>query len=198
MRIPWLQEGKDPDYEKYRRYGMDTVSRSIRDPKTTPAALLEDKAQGFKTGVYFAWNWYPNLSGKMLAVVVSRELEALAPGTQPDDPRVCANIESHNVNYVLAFFTEWRQRRQKRLTDFALENHQAGLFNAAAVGTLIACNVLIVPEQYEGNMEPVAGMESMRDWLDVGMPAPRIYGFYDGAHLPNWWQGYCFDEGRLP
>jgi hypothetical protein len=215
MNACWIDEHQSADYAKLAHYGIDTPSFSIRESLVAPM-LAEAHRRTGKGSVYFAWNWYPGLSGSTLADVVSHELEgiigdlsALGVPTTPEFPGVCANLEddaklqgSAWVAYVVAFCSRWRQHRQKRATDWAFAAHKAGLFagNAAAVAAIAAARVGVVTELYAGaDWREQDGLTLALDLVKVGFPASLIHGFYDGARpLPQWWDGYVFTQGRLP
>ena len=192
----WVDEGNDPDYDKLAAHGISGVSLSIRE--ATPEKLADVAAHGFQTGVYFAWNWYPDATAAQLADTISAALQHLAPNSPPEQPRVCCDIETHDTEYLLAFFRRWRQHRPRRLTDFALEGFQGGIFSAAAVRELVALKVNMVPSNYTGSMAAFAADRVALDLAARGFPTDLLFGFYDGAALPINWQGYVFTQGRLP
>lgn len=215
MNAWWIDEGNGADWTKARQYGLDAPYFSIRDVNVV-TYLADAHAHTGKGGVYFAWNWYPNLSGRTLADVVSHELETIIEGleakaidTPAAFPAVCANLEDDAnlqgdawVDYVVAFCQRWRQHRQKRVTDWAFSAHKAGLFASrpSAVSAISSAIVGVVTELYAGaNYYPQDGVRLALDLVQVGFPASLIHGFYDGAKpLPEWWDGYVFTQGRLP
>lgn len=192
----WVDEGNDPDYGKIAEVGISGISLSLRE--ATPERLAAIETHGFQTGVYFAQNWYPKAGAVELADIVSGKLQAIAPGSAPDKPRVCCDIELHDTAFLVGFFNRWRAHRPRRLTDLALEGLQGGLFSRETVDALVNLEVNIVPSNYTGSMQPLAADRVALDLADRGFPTDRLFGFYDGAALPINWQGYVFTQGRLP
>jgi len=211
----WIDEGNAADWTKAAKYGLTAPYFSIRD--TNVAHYLADAhTRTGQGGVYFAWNWYPALSGRTAADVQSRELDGiiadlaqLGVPTGPAFPAVCANLEDDAtlqgdawVEYVVAWVRRWRQHRPKRLTDWAFAAHKAGLFagKPAAVAAIAAARVGVVTELYAGaDYREQDGLRLALDLVSVGFPGWLVHGFYDGARpLPEWWDGYVFTQGRLP
>lgn len=200
-RAVWVDAGSNVDKAKLARYGIDSPYFDPRDPRVTPAFLDTVKAQGFKPGLYFAWNWYPVTTGAAFADTVDAELRQLG---WAGNPPVCIDIEKGDgltdtnvVAYVVSFFQRWRQLRPKRETDYTLEGFQGGLFTPAAVRAIVAANVQVCPQFYAGNMSAL-GHSPTVDLLMAGFPGERLDGMYDAAALPWRWRGYAFTQGRLP
>src|SRR5205823_14651178 len=100
-------------------HGIDSAYFDIRDPRVTRAYLDNVKAQGFAPGVYAAWNWNQAWTGAAFADWLSARIQALGISPSvPDYPRVLVDMETHAVNYILAFFRRWRQLRALRTTDW--------------------------------------------------------------------------------
>jgi hypothetical protein len=165
----------------------------------TLAYLESVKAKGLKPGIYAAWNWDAKLfgGGAQFADWLSAELKRIGPGTPKDFPKVCVDIETHDVGYMLAFFKRWRELRPARLTDFTLEGFQGGLFSLDDVQAILHAHVGIVPQFYRGNMEPHEHGVT-QEMLMAGFPGSVLRGFYDAAALPYRWDGYAYTQGRLP
>lgn len=197
MNACWTPEGNDPGYAKLRANGIDTICRSIRDTRSSLDALNSDRAAGFASCVYFAANWW-NDTGRELADRINTYYSARYPNTPPDFPMLCANLETE-LEYVSEFLVRWRQHRPKRVTDWALEGHKGGLFTPTFVSVVAPRVRFVVPELYNGAMTEVWDSLAMaKDLVAAGVPLAQILPFYDAAHLPAWWQGYAFHEGRLP
>ncbi len=198
MRAIWVDEGNDPAYDKLRAHGIDAIYLAMRDPRVTLAYLEGVRAQGFRVGVYFAQDWYTYQSGALLADRISHDLTTIAPAGGPDFPCVCADIETHDVGFILAFLKRWREHRQKRVTDWALEGFQGGLFSPTDVIHIAAANVGVIASTYTGSMQPLAADRVALDLVTHSFPPAMLYGFYDAAVLPLEWSGYAFTQGRLP
>lgn len=208
VRNLWVDANNDLDPAKAKANAITAAYFDIRDPRVTLNYLKAVLAEGFAPGVYAAWNWpeipydppyIGTLKGRIFATWLSAELERIAPGTPPDLPAVCIDIETHDVPFIVGCLQQWRKHRPHRMTDWTLENHQGGLFKPADVLHITAAVRYTVPQCYEGaNMRPVSSLESARDLAAAGFPWPFLVGFYDAAALPDWWQGYAFTQGRLP
>ena len=199
MRAVWVDAGTDADYTKLRGYAITSPYYACTDPRVTRAYLDGVRAAGFHPGIYAAWNWQPNLDGTEFAEWLSSELARITEGTNtPDHPRVCIDIETHDIAYIIAFLHRWRRLRPHKTTDWTLEPFQGGLFGPVSVSAIHQAEVGIVPQHYTGSMEPVAADRVVLDLVRAGFYSTRLWGFYDGAHLPRRWEGYIFTEGRLP
>ena len=197
----WVDNGTDVNVPKLAQYGIDAPYFDPRDPRVTATYLENVKGQGYKPGLYFAWNWYAVQSPESLAKVISDAVSAVG---WFGNPPVCIDIEKGHgltdasyVPYVVAFFKRWRQLRPHRETDYTLEGFQGGLFAPTAVQAIVAANVQVCPQFYAGNMTAL-GHSPMLDLLMAGFPGSRLDGMYDAAALPYRWRGYAFTQGRLP
>lgn len=198
MRAVWVDEGNDADLNKLRRYGITSPYYAIRDPRVTKEYLRNVRAQQFAPGVYVAPNWYPDMSGPQFAELVHSLIGQRYPGTAAGFPKVCVDIETHNVSYITGFLIRWRQLRPTRVTDWTFEPFQGGLFAPLDVQIIVESGVGIVPQLYYGDMSLVAADRVVIDLWAHGFPYSSMLGFYDAAHLPQGWQGYAFTQGRLP
>jgi len=195
MRAIWIDEGSDADYAKLRAHGMITSPYfSLRDPRVTRSYLDAVAAEGFTPGLFAAYNWYPTLDGAGFAEKCDAELKRIGWLNPP----LCADIETHDVVYILAFLKRWRELRPKRLTFWTLEGFQGGLFAPADVLAINAARVHVVPQHYTGDMRPLAADRIAIDLIARGFDILRLWGFYDAASLPGRWEGFAFTQGRLP
>jgi hypothetical protein len=198
MRAIWVDEGNDANFAKLRQYGITSPYYAIRDPRVTKSYLQAVRAQGFPPGVYVAPNWYPDMPGPAFAEFVDGLMTERYPSTGATFPKVCVDIETHNVPYITGFLKRWRELRPTRVTDWTLEPFQGGLFDPLAVAIIIESGVGIVPQNYFGDMSAAAADRVAIDLIVRGFPPTSMLGFYDAAALPGRWQGYAFTQGRLP
>ena len=196
FRALWIYAGNDAPYAKFKAAGVTDVYFDIREPRLSRNYFDAVATHGLGVGVYAAWNWWPNLTGEQFATKVSQRLEDIAPTTPPVYPKVCLDIETHSVPWIIAALTQWRKHRPGRVTDWTLESFQGGLFRPADVLSIEGRVRYTVPQFYVGDMAPVAGLESARNLADAGFDWGHIVGFYDATALPEWWQGYAL--GTLP
>ncbi len=195
MRAVWIDEGTDADRAKLRTHGITAPYFSVRDPRVTSDYLDAAATEGFRPGLYAAYNWYPWHDGVGFAEKCDAELRRIA---WRGNPPLCADIETHDVAYILAFLKRWRELRPKRLTYWTLEGFQGGLFSPANVSAINAASVGVVPQHYTGDMRPLAADRIAIDLIARGFHILRLWGFYDGAALPERWEGFVFTQGRLP
>ena len=183
------------EVDKLRRYQIPHPYYShFFNPEVTAEHLQSIANQGFKPGIYSAWNWYPDASGKEYAEIVHSELLRIG---WKGNPPVCIDIETHDVGYILDCLTRWRQLRPTRPTAWTFEGYQGGLFSPAVIEKLVKLNVRFVPQLYRGDMTPHEHSPIL-DLLIQGFPGNRIDGFYDAARLPHNWRGFAFTQARLP
>lgn len=203
MRAVWVDAGSDPDYAKLSHYGISAAYFDPRDPRVSRdyLAAAAEIPPLRSVGLYFAWNWYPTLTGAQFAEKVSGTLDNLHVGAKV---AVCLDIEKGSglddatyVPYVLACLARWRELRPTRLTSYTLEGMQGGLFDKAAVQAINAAKVRVCPQFYTGSMEPLAHGVTL-DLLMAGFVGTRQFGMYDAAALPWRWRGFAFTQGRLP
>src|SRR4249920_1088062 len=198
MRAVWTDAGNDADPVKLHTYGIDSPYFAVTDPRVTLAYLRSVQAAGFQPGVYAAWNWQPGLGGPAFASWLSAQLERVAPDTSREFPKVCVDIETHDVAYIRAFLRRWRQLRPHRVTDWTLEGFQGGLFSPMDVIAIAAANVGVIPQLYGGAGGTIqfqrAADRVALDLVEHSFPPARIFGFYDAAALPERWEGYAFTQ----
>lgn len=111
--------------------------------------------------------------------------------------------ERHDPTFVLDFLHEWRALRPTRETAWTLEGLQGGWFSPELVKAVRDDPKLtVVPYGYYD-----AGGQSMLphdldlvrcNVANAGVPLSRVAVFYDGARLPQWWDGCVFTMERLP
>lgn len=201
LRACWVDAGNDPDPVKLKAHGVTAPVFDIREPRLNLRYLTTWRAQFAAVGVYAAWNWNSALTGPEFATWVSRRLQVIAPNTAPDFPFVCLDMETDNVAYLTGASVQWRKHRPDRVTDWTLEGHKGGIFtdHPAARIILSADFRYIVPQCYNGALTQLWDTFAMtKDLVDAGFPFQSIRPFYDAAHLPEWWDGYAFTQGRLP
>lgn len=189
----WIDEGHPLDAQRLRQHGIVGAYFSHRFDNATKEKLAAAASAGFQVGIYSAWNWYDQLSGAEYAQFLSDELRRIA---YVGNPQVCVDIETHDVDYIMAFFAKWRQVRPGRPTQFTFEGWQGGLYSPANVHQLVAYNLRFVPQLYRGDMSDVEHSPVI-DLLMSGFPGDRIDGFYNAAHLPYRWRGFAFTQATL-
>lgn len=204
MKACWIDHGQTVDAAKLRKHGINEVLVPTQDSPAANKTYLEAvNALGFKVGLFVAWSWFPGLSGKQFAEKVHSELLRIGwngnPKVQVDIEKGAGLHDGNYVDYVVAFMRRWRELRPTRETDFTLEALQGGLFNGRgdAVQAIIDANVRIIPQYYTGDMRPIAADVALKDLLLYGFPGERIRGYYDGARLPEAWDGVAWSQGRL-
>lgn len=202
FRACWIDQGNGPDYAKFAANAITWPYFDIRDPRLTPAYLdgVIAHAGIDGAGVYVAWNW-PELAGKTPAQVADWiDLRLRAIGWLGNPP-VCFDAETDNTGYVAETLRVFRVLRPKRTIDYTLEGHKGGIWSGAVVARQIVSAVCryVVPQCYNGAMTQTWDTYAMTaDLVSAGFPFAELRPFYDAAHLPVWWSGYAFSQGRLP
>lgn len=201
MRACWIDAGSDPDYPKLAANGITWPYFDIREERLTPDYL--DAVRGHAgiegVGVYAVASWYPSATPEGFANIADQRLRQIG---WRGNPAVMFDIEVADlVAYVLACLGAWRQLRPTRTTDLTIEGHKGALFNAADVINTVAKVRYVVPQCYDGAMNPWDTWAIVADLWAAGFPPAKTCPFYDAAHLLPWWgspAGFAFTQGRLP
>lgn len=195
MNAVWLDEGAAADYPRLKKHGITHIFRSERDPRTTTAALERDRAEGFKCGIYAGHGWYAHLTGPELAVHMTSQWVNL--GGLSRSLAVQFNEEGHDPVRVIAMLKQWRALRPNAATSWTMEGFQGGWIKEIAA-ELKALRVKLVPQAYDGAMNPFDSFGCVRDLTENGIPYDRVEVFYDAARLLRGWRGFAFTQNRLP
>lgn len=198
MRAVWLYPGRQPDHPKLAAAGIDSVYFDIRDPQLSAAYLADVRKSGLEVGVYAVSSWWPELTAAQFAAKTSSLLEQVVPTSPPDFPKVCLDIETKAVAFVLGALRAWRTHRPKRVTDWTLEGHQGGIFTPGQLLAIAGLVRYVVPQAYDANVQPWDAFAMALDLYEHGLPFPKIVPFLSAAHLLPWWQGYAFTQDQLP
>lgn len=187
-----------PDDAKLHVAGVTYPYFDIRDSLLTPGWLDSVKATGGYAGVgfYVAASW-ENWTPAEMATYTDKELKSIGwSGNAP----ICFDVEVDGLaSYCLELMQVWRSLRPKRITDLTIEGHKGGVFGPGQLLRLAGLVRYVVPQCYNGDMTEVWDTYAMSaDLYDAGLPFHSIRPFYDAAHLPEWWSGYAFTQGRLP
>lgn len=192
LKACWIDEGHGVDITKLSKHGITSPYLSPRDKNTTAISLANLVQHGFSPGLYWAWNWY-NGNGADFARQIDIDLHRI--GWQ-GNANVCADIETHDISYLLDFMHTWRLLRPKRNTFLTVEGMQGGLLDSVK-NDIIAGHFILAPQLYDGNMNPLPHSPII-DAMLIGLPSDLIVGMYDAARLPYRWSGFAFTQGRLP
>lgn len=199
MRGVWVDSGNDPVYERLARWGITWVYFPLSDPpRTVRSRLLAARDHGLKGGVYSAWNWYGSPPGGEYADIVDRALRAVAPDATNTWPKVMFDDERHEPRAIEAWLRRWRAVRRNTDTAWTMESMQGGWMDARFVTSVVHAKVRLVPQCYQGAMQPVDTLAAARDLTKRGFPDVLVSPFYDAARLPIGWDGFAFTMGRLP
>ena len=207
MRGTWIDAGSDPTYSVLDAHGITQVCFDIRDPRVTKQYLRNVLAEPEieAVGVYAAWNWqtwwprpyrHPAFTGVQFAEWVAAKVKPLH--MSQDVPFVHLNIETHDVDWILAALTRWRRARARKRTLWTLEGFQGGLFGHADVSEIEALDLEYGPQCYTGSMVRFESAAVVDDFVRHGFSPERIYPFLDGSQMGWEWRGWAFTQGRLP
>lgn len=209
MRICWLNLGEAPDYAKMKRYGVEAPCFDIRDPVLRTQVggrhyldVVDEQVSG-KPRVHVVQSWYPDLGPEAFARVADELLRQVGwfgnPAVELDIEKGAPLTDSTYVDFVRRALREWRRLRPTRETSYTLEGFQGGLFNGRydAVVEIAGKTNHIVPQSYHGDMTPhQAGL--VQNLVDYGFPREKVRVFYDAAITQEPWDGWLFNQSRLP
>jgi len=199
MHAVWIDAGNDPHWERIDKWGIRWLYFPLSDPPAdVRRRLLDTKARGYVGGVYSASNWYGNPPGGDYADIVSRALAALNIPVTNGWPKVQFDDERHEPVTIAAWLERWRELHRYHDTSWTLESMQGGWWSPGFVEAVIEAHVRVVPQCYQGAMQPVDTLAAARDLTRRGLPDALISPFYDAASLPIGWDGFAFTMGRLP
>ncbi len=140
------------------------------------------------------------LDAPTLAQTLSHDLTRLGFGTNssPLSCYVLADIEIHNVTYLLLFLKTWRELRPSRATGWTLEPHQGGWFTPDLVRMLMQSKVTVFPQAFYGDQSPADPDWTRCDVIERGIPRGMVVPVYSALHLPQYWDGIAFRFDQLP
>jgi hypothetical protein len=204
----WVDRNNDAAYHKLEQYEITDPYYDIRDPRLNLTYLNGVVGRGFHPGLYACsqgegWPTPTTMSGPAWADwVYDRVQKVIAPGTMGSYPKVMLNCETHDIGgWIVPMLKRWRTKSPRRETYWTMEGKQGGILGPH-VDAINACNVILVPQGYRGDMElHTAGVAF--ELLRAGFAPSRISMFWDAAHLPyNWGTGaiseFAYTQGRLP
>lgn len=200
MRSLWVDAGNDCDWARAHAHKMTALYYPVNDPiADVKRRVAETKAHGYTPGVYMAWNWpeFAGLSGvdmaeKMHSLVASVEAGGIAVKVQ-------FNNELHDPTLIRGMLSRWRALRPTKDTSWTMEGHQGAWMTPEFVKAIVAARIRLVPQLYNFDMTQIWDSLAMaRDLTKRGFPDSLVSPFYDAAHLPHWWDGFAYTQGRLP
>ena len=126
----------------------------------------------------------------------------IAPGTSGDFPCAHLNAETDDVDWQIAMLKRWRAHLPKRLTVWSPVAHKATLYRAVG-WKLASLNIIVAPQCYVGpDNERVDSANEVQAWVDIGVPAKRVWPFLFGSQLGAWWGevngAVVFTQGQIP
>jgi hypothetical protein len=199
MRSVWVDSGNDPDWESGARHGINGYYIALSDPQWHER-ILDIRNRGYAAGVYAAWNWWGDFTGRGAAFAeeVNGRIREKVKFPKPSWPKVQLDNEDHDMNQILFMLRRWRELWPKQDTSWTMESFQGGLMSPEFVQEVISLRVRVVPQAYTGNMQRMSEDGALRDLLRRGFPEALVTLFYDAAQLPINWDGFAFTQGRLP
>jgi len=210
MRYLWVDSPRDgdgnivgpsatPDYVKAQG---EQINGWYFDMWNVTKAQLQETASHGAVGVYIAGNWVEvkGLSGTDLASLVADRVNALDFGGV-GKPKVQFDLEMKDAKLIGDCFERWRMLQPTRHTSWTMEGHQGGWIKSVPGFTakILKAKVRLVPQCYNAPMTVNWDSHEMaRDLAAAGFPDALISPFHDAKRLPEWWQGFAFQQGRLP
>lgn len=198
MRYLWVDYPDNPWWEAINANGIDGLFFDPRQPRVTKSYLEQIAARGKAVGIYLGHAW--GEFGSTPESFVAKAKQWVAPLRKSNSfPKVQWDLEQHDPHFILRVLQLWRKEFPWQDTSWTLESMQGGWMDTEAfVKPMMACRVRVVPQYFGGAMEPFAADVSFNDLLVRGFDPKIISGCYDAKHLPLWWNGYAFSQGRLP
>lgn len=201
MRALWVDAGNDPDWTKVQNHGITAVYFALSDPpEDWHRRILDARKRGYAAGVYAAWNWWGNFTGRGAAFaeeVNGRILEKVK-WPKPSWPKVQLDNEEHSPDQILAMLRRWREIQPYQDTSWTMESMQGGWMSEDFVAEVVGLRVRVVPQCYTGDMRRVESDIALRNLTRRGFPVSLVTMFYDAAQLGLEWDGFAFTQGRLP
>ena len=204
MRWIWIDAGNDAAWHTLAEHGIAGEFYCGEDPVADVARRLEaSRAHGHVGGIYVAWNWanIPQDGGGFAEWTHEyvQEVEALLPVKSGSYPKVQLNHEGHDPDVILDMLHRWRQLRPTKDTSWSPEGMQGGWMSGLFAAEVKNLKIRVVPQCYNGAMTQVwDSLAVARDLTKRGFPDALVSPFYDAAHLPEYWSGWAFTQGRLP
>jgi hypothetical protein len=194
MNALWIDENTNPDYPRLAGRGLTHLFFAERDPRLTSAYLDGVRQHGYTVGIYWASTWNPELDGAGAAVHMNQRWVALGGASKL--LHVQFDVEQHDPEYVSGLVTRWRALRPFAKTSWTMEGFQ-GAWIADIRQQLLAANIVLVPQAYDGNLAPFDTDGVLRDLTAYGFPPDRVTPFHDAAMLYRGWSGFAFTQARL-
>lgn len=215
MRAIFAEHGQTPDAGKLLQYGGSEILIPMRDsPIANKTHAQHYSDAGLDVSLFWAWNWFPPMTGAQFADRCSSEMRSLdwdGSPDQPGGPWAWFDIESlawlgpeKFVDFTVECLTRWRQIRPKRKAVLTINPFQGGLFNnrPQAVEAIKKTGIPIVIQFYvtmgSDQMYPAAADVATEDLEIYGFPRSMLYGFYDAQKPPMNWNGALWTSARLP
>lgn len=196
MRYLWTRVNDDPDYDLCVRHGINGLFAPLGADGLTSRAYLQGFVnRGFPAvGVYIGAGWWEPITPEQLASkVVNEFLKVSIPKL-----KLQMNIEKHDPPYILRTLQLIRKNLPKTGLSWSPEGFQGGWMGPDFVDGILRLRIRVVPQTFTGDMRPQAQDQVLRNLTRRGFPESIVSLFYDARHLPIGWNGYAFDEGRLP
>jgi hypothetical protein len=187
----WIDENSDPNYSKLGGQGFKQLFFAHRDPRLTTFYLDHVRNKGYTPGIYWASTWDAGQSADFWVNILDGTIKRL--GKMP----VQVNIEEHNPSKIADFITRFRKIYPWIPLSLATEGFQGGWL-AQNLVLLDAQRVTLVPEAYDGAMNPYDTDGVVQDLVGRGFLYDRVVPFHDAASLRRGWRGFAFTQNRLP
>lgn len=196
MRYVWCVN-EIPDYVKGDKNGIDGYFLGGFDPQATRATVADVLNKGHAVGLYFASNWsqFNGLDASGIGrTVVQKYNDIGVKGL-----RLQMDMEEKQPDKIADVLAFIRGALPAVGLSWTMEGHQGGWMSPSFVARIMLAKVRVVPQCYNAEMTKVWDTLAMaRNLTRVGFPDSIISPFYDAAKLPEWWQGYAFEQRRLP
>jgi hypothetical protein len=205
MKAAWVRPGSPiPDGQNLVKHGITDLVWDATDPFVTADSMEE---------VWTEWRFRPWLTRSadwddVPAATLAQQMDDDIERVQRDNRPLgmIADIEAlwrRTSVYVVSWLRAWRVLRPTRRTAWTTEPFQGGAISdglAALVNSDV--NLLVVPQLYFGNMAPAVESQVAMELIQTDGRRPirrdRLRCYYDAARLPAAWDGFAYDEAKLP
>lgn len=211
MRTVYAWHGEDANIDKLKRNRIDRIWFAAVD--VTPTQIRHARANGFEAGIYTNPQWYDYPEARAFRDLIGEAVKRLSDGGPLP---VQINNERHDPLYMAAIMFWYRRAYQLRETSWCCEGYQGGwvgpmfrtnyTYTHPSVGTVqitpaVLANLELIPQSYDGNMNPYDPHDVVKDLVDWGCPYPAINPIVGGEYAP--WTSrranqHFYLQSRLP
>jgi hypothetical protein len=211
MRTVYAWHKEDANIAKLQANRIERVWFAAND--ATLVQIRHARTNGFEAGIYTNPQWYGYPEAKDFRDLIQNAIRRLSDG-QPLPVQI--NNERHDPLYMMAIMFWYRRMYQVRGTSWNFEGYQGGWvgpmfrttysYTHSLVGTVqispaVLANLELIPQAYDGSMNPYDPHDVVKDLVDWGCPYQAINPIVGGEYAP--WTArranqHFYLQSRLP